>query len=315
MPAKNLDNDDSSLVHGGFISGSDKPAFAMSPAPNAPVPVLIAVPHAGRDYPAHVLDSLREPRFAQLRLEDRYVDRLAREVASAAGVPIITARAPRAMLDLNRARDDVDWGMIAGKSPGEVPHSQANRRSRSGLGLVPRRLPGFGDIWKSHLTQAELDERIEGIHRPYHASLAQKLERIRDEWGAALLVDFHSMPPLKRRPGEHQVARFVLGDRFGASCDGSLTAYALRSLQAQGWPVAHNRPYSGGFVLDHHSAPNRGIHALQFEICRSTYLDRNLDQPGDGLAPVAALMATLVRDLGAATAKLAQRGHYAQAAE
>ena len=39
------------------------------------------------------------------------------------------------------------------------------------------------------LAPAELAARIEGIHRAYHASLADELARIRAEWGAALLVD------------------------------------------------------------------------------------------------------------------------------
>lgn len=315
MAVNHPNESDSGLVHGGFVSGTDKPAFVVSHAANPPVPVLIAVPHAGREYPAHVVESLREPQFAQLRLEDRFVDRLAREAATAAGVTIVMARAPRAMLDLNRSCEDVDWSMVAGKQGVEVQHSQANRRARSGLGLVPRRLPGFGDIWKGHLDHAELDARIEGIHRPYHAIVAQQLERIRDEWGAALLLDIHSMPPLKRRPGQGQPARFVLGDRFGASCDGGLSANALQFLQAEGWPVAHNRPYSGGFVLDHHASPRRGIHAMQLEVCRSTYLDPRLDQPGEGIGSMAGLLAALIRDLGAATAKLAQRGQFAQAAE
>lgn len=306
---------DSHTETGGFIAGNSRPAYSLAIPGSAPIPILIAVPHAGRDYPLQVLSRMRDPEMTSLRLEDRHVDLLAREVARQTGAPLILAHAPRAMLDLNRARDDVDWAMIEGGQADAPRHSQANRRARSGLGLVPRRLPGFGEIWKGRLTREELEARIEGIHRPYHAAVARALERIRDDWGVALLLDFHSMPPLKRWSGEGRTPHFVLGDRFGASCDGTLVFRGLRYFERQGEVAAHNRPYSGGFVLDHHAAPGRGLHALQLEVCRSRYLDRRLAEPGEGLGDLARLVAGMVRELGAATARLAQGGPFAQAAE
>src|SRR3546814_13833061 len=81
------------------------------------------------------------------------------------------------MLDLNRALDDVDWGMISDGLPLTARDSQANRRARSGLGLIPRRLSGLGEVWKSPVSQSDLDDRIDAIPRLYHATLAQEPER------------------------------------------------------------------------------------------------------------------------------------------
>jgi N-formylglutamate amidohydrolase len=72
--------------------------------------------------------------------------------------------------------------------------------------------------------------------------------------------------------------------------------------------AAHNRPYSGGYVLDRHGAPQSGIHALQIEVCRATYLDRQLVEPGAGLPVVAGMLAALVRELGGETALLGGSG-------
>lgn len=279
------------------------------------MPVLIAVPHAGRAYPQAVLDQMRDEELCRLRLEDRYVDRLAVEVARQTRTGLLVANAPRALLDLNRAHDDVDWDMVEGARKLMVRPTAVSRRARSGLGLVPRRLPGFGEIWREPLGRDTLDRRIESIHKPYHEFLAAELARIRDYWGVALLVDLHSMPPLRAKAGEAHVPRIVLGDRFGASCHGSLIARAIRYLEKQGCPSAHNRPYSGGYVLDRHSAPTRGIHALQIEVCRSTYLDDRLDQPTTALTPLAHMLAGLVRELGAETARLGASGQLPQAAE
>ena len=121
----------------------------------------------------------------------------------------------RAMLDLNRAPDDVDWGMVIGGEGERNRHSVANRRARNGLGLVPRRLPTLGEIWKQPISRAELDMRVAAIHRPYHRVLGQTLEKVRDRWGTALLIDLHSMPPLKVRHRGERAAQFVIGDRSG----------------------------------------------------------------------------------------------------
>ena len=281
---------------GGSIPGAPgQPAFSLVLRDPSPVPVLIAVPHAGRAYPAEFGETMRNQAAAALRLEDRFVDRVAEQVARSTGAALLVAHAPRAMIDLNRAPDDVDWDMVAGATPEKRVRLAAGRRARSGLGLVPRRLPGLGELWKRRIDQAELAARIEQVHQPYHAALGAGLEMLRDRWGAALLIDLHSMPPLGPKRGPEAAPDFVVGDRFGASCDGGLSAAAFDHFAAAGRRAAHNRPYAGGYVLDRHAAPARGLHALQLEICRSAYLDASLREPGPGVAAVARVLAGLVR--------------------
>jgi N-formylglutamate amidohydrolase len=298
---------------------AEAPAFTLTRPERLRLPVLVAVPHAGRAYPQAVTARMRDATLAQLRLEDRHADRLGVAIARETGAALLVAHAPRALLDLNRAEDDVDWDMIEGGRPADAasaePGQRSNARARSGLGLVPRRLPGSGEIWRGRLAPAELDARIEGIHRAYHASLAEELSRIRAEWGAALLVDLHSMPPLRPAEGETRAPLVVLGDRFGASCHNALVGRALAHLETRGVPASQNRPYSGGYVLDRHGAPRDGIHAVQIEVCRTTYLDRHLAEPGAGLPAIAAMLAGLVRELGAETALLGGGEQLRQAAE
>jgi len=309
-------------VSGGHVPGLEGAAAFTFEAPRPlRLPVLIAVPHAGRVYPPHVIARMRDPRGAQLRLEDRLVDQLAQMVAQATGAGLLVAHAPRAMLDLNRAENDIDWEMIEGGRPEGVAAALAgrhadNRRAHSGLGLVPRRLPGSGEIWNARLPRAELMARISGIHRAYHSFLADELARLRMEWGAVLLIDLHSMPPLRPAEGEEHPPRIVLGDRFGASCHHKLMSAALRHLAARGYQAAQNRPYSGGYVLDRHGAPDRGVHAIQVEVCRASYLDHRLAEPGEGMTAMAALLSDLVRILGAETALMGGGGEQVrQAAE
>ena len=310
--------DDSQRRDGGLIPGADGiPAFSLTaPQPSA-LPLLIAVPHAGRAYPGTLLERMRNPGFAALKLEDRYVDRLAAQIARETGAALLIAHAPRAMIDLNRATDDVDWDMFARGRPSSMGSYTPGMRVRSGLGLIPRRLPGLGELWKRRHDEEDLAARIDSIHTPYHACLAETLQGLRDRWGAALLLDLHSMPPLGFRGGL-PAPEFVLGDRFGAACHGSLVGTAFSYFAEMRRGAAHNRPYAGGYVLERHAQPAAGLHALQLEVDRSSYLDGRLAEPGAGFAEMAELLVGLVRRLAGEVAELGQlrsTGSWANAAE
>jgi N-formylglutamate amidohydrolase len=304
---------------GGSVPGLEGlPAFTVWQSDPSPVPVVIAVPHAGRSYPPELVSRMRQPAYSAPRLEDRLVDLVGRAVADRTGAALLVAHAPRAMIDLNRASDDVDWDMVGGGAPdaSSLPVASSTwRRARSGLGLVPRRLPGLGELWKWPIAHDDLAARIEGVHQPYHTTLAALLESVRGRWGAALLIDLHSMPPLPARAGE-PAAEFVVGDRFGAACDGALVAEAFAALGQARRLTAHNRPYAGGYVLERHARRQAGVHCLQLEIDRRTYLDAALAEPGPGLSETIEVVAALVQRMAIAVADLGrERGFWRAAAE
>ncbi|OYX61400.1 MAG: N-formylglutamate amidohydrolase [Novosphingobium sp. 32-60-15] len=311
---------DSVFVHGGTVPGNPGiPAYVLKLCDPSPIPVVIAVPHAGRAYPRALLDRMRHPDFAAPRLEDRYVDLLAEAVALETGAALLVAHAPRAMLDLNRSCDDVDWEMLGGvPADASTLPGTFSRRARSGLGLVPRRLPGLGELWKRRLDHAELQDRIGAIHQPYHSALASALELIRDRWGAALLIDLHSMPPLAARSAGEAAPEFVIGDRFGSSCDGGIIGSAFAVLAQSARRASHNRPYAGGYVLERHAKRHEGVHCFQLEIDRTCYLDQRQFELGVGFDATVSLLIGLVRRLAVDVAELgrtADRGRWRAAAE
>jgi N-formylglutamate amidohydrolase len=311
------------LLQGGDIA-EGVPAFSLYANDPSPIPVVIAVPHAGRAYSSALLDTMRHPAAVPLRLEDRYADLIAIEVAQRTGADLLIAHAPRAMIDLNRSVEDIDWEMIE-PAPGDrgAPLSQALaqplvqplaqlpprplvQRARSGLGLIPRRLPGNGEIWKRRLARSELDSRIALVHAPYHAALAASLEAVRSRWGAALLIDLHSMPSLSARSAGEVAAEFVIGDRFGATCEGAVVAQAFAYFAEMRRMAAHNRPYAGAYVLDRHVRLSAGVNCLQIEIDRRLYLDAQMAEPGPGFAATAALLAGLVQRIASLVADIGQ---------
>ena len=301
MPAMERAVEGYEVTRGGRIPGTLEPAFSLATARGDPgLPILVAAPHGGRAYPPGLLATMRDPAPTMPRLEDRAIDWIAREAAAACGASLLVAHAPRALIDLNRAPEDFDWTMLA-PVPGAPPRAPnaLNRRARAGLGLVPRRMAGVGEIWNAPLPADALDARLTGIHTPYHAALSACLAWMRDRWGAALLIDLHSMPPLGDEPTAARTG-FVLGDRFGSACDPEIAALALSLLHEGGRGVAHNRPYAGGYVLDRHGRPMNEAHAIQLEVCRSLYLDPGLEALSSRARGVAHALGRVFRRLGEA---------------
>jgi N-formylglutamate amidohydrolase len=77
-----------------------------------------------------------------------------------------------------------------------------------------------------------------------------------------------------------------------------LSAEAARIARAAGFKVALNDPYAGGAIISRHGQPAAGIHAIQVEICRATYLAGDGRTPGTGLDRIAAFLETLATGLG-----------------
>jgi N-formylglutamate amidohydrolase len=257
-------------------------------------PVLLSVPHAGRDYPPALLENLRVSPAELLRLEDRYADRLV-QPAIAAGCSAIVAHRARAWVDLNRAEDDIDSGMFTGAIGDE--EAAPSSKARGGLGLFPRRLQACGELWKHPMLWEDAQQRIAGAHLPYHQSIAAILSAMHAKFGVAILLDVHSMPPLPIVAVAQATPRIVVGDRFGRS---SSTVYAeliLGRAKQAGLAAALNAPYSGDYVLRRHGDPMRGIHAVQLEVDRGLYLDSNLREPGNGLKITAQFVQNVVSDL------------------
>ena len=204
------------------------------------------------------------------------------------------AHRARAWIDLNRDEQDIDTEMVQGALRSDYP--APGIKQRGGLGLIPRRLLGEGELWKRQFTLGEVEHRILSFHRPYHEAVADVLEQMRQQFGVAILLDLHSMPPI--RGGTSLPApQFVIGDRFGKSAASRYAELLMARLRAQGFNAALNHPYAGAYILRRHARPGSNIHAIQLEVDRSLYLDSDLRYPGVGFDRINALISNLVSAL------------------
>jgi N-formylglutamate amidohydrolase len=255
--------------------------------PRGDLPVLLSVPHSGRDYPDWLIGLAGGGKPALAVLEDPLVDRLVWR-ALQRGCGAVIARAPRAAVDCNRAEDEVDPSVVDGARRGRV-----SARARGGLGIVPARTQQHGYLWRRAITTMQLDERLSQAHRPYHEAIEAQLALLVDRFGCALLLDCHSMPP----PPEG-VPAIVFGDCRGRTADPWVSADAVAIADRSGFEAGLNDPFAGGHIIERHAKPASSIHALQIEIDRRCYLDARLARPGSGFDQVATFIERLAVELG-----------------
>ncbi len=259
--------------------------------------VVFNSPHSGRVYPRAFLQASRLEFAALRRSEDSFVDELAIGVVGR-GYPLMRAHFPRCYVDVNREPYELDPRMFDGRLP-----SFANTRSMrvaGGLGTVARVVGDAQEIYDRRIPVDDALRRIEVLYKPYHRALRRLFTRVQRAFGAAILVDCHSMPSASGGGrDERPRGDVVLGDRYGTSCVPAVAETVEITLRELGYAVSRNKPYAGGFITEHYGNPSAGLHAIQIEFNRSLYMDERRFEKTPAFGRVAADVELLASRLSA----------------
>lgn len=270
-----------------FPGGEDwrQPVEIIRPAAWT-VPFIFTSPHSGRRYPGRFLAQSRLSLLELRRAEDSYVDLLAGDLPRL-GAPLIKALFPRAMVDVNRSPQELDPLLIDGPLPPDA--ETRSPRVMAGFGVLPRLSADGAEIYDERLGLGETGRRLATCYRPWHETVEKMIGECLDRFGIAILIDCHSMPSqtMRGRQGGVLNTDFVLGDRYGRSCSGALTAVLQDLLQAPGYTVTRNAPYAGGYITRNYGNPGDNVHAIQLEINRRLYLDEQQITRTAGFQPLA----------------------------
>jgi N-formylglutamate amidohydrolase len=271
-----------------------RPALRIERPSVQKVPIVVASPHSGRDYPLD-LGARDDLDGAALRSsEDGFID----EVFAGAvdiGAPLISALFPRVYVDVNRAPRELDPAMFSEPLPDGV--TTRNARIAAGLGTIARVVANAEPIYDRKLSLAEVEARLQTCYHPYHSALRELIDQTREKFGVCLLIDAHSMPSAavasgrsrsragtngqdqnqhghqNRHQGKGNGIDMVLGDCHGVACHPLVMGHVEAAMVQLGYRVRRNNPYAGGFVTRHYGQPAQGVHALQIEINRGLYMD------------------------------------------
>jgi N-formylglutamate amidohydrolase len=167
---------------------------------------------------------------------------------------------------------------------------------RRGYGLFPRVAAPNQPIHAARLPASLAEQRLEALHRPWHAALGQGLEAAKRRHGFAVLLDIHSMPPLEGVAPP----QLVLGDLHGRSAAAGLVDWLEQAFAGEGLKVGRNNPYAGGHTTERHGRPADGLHCVQLEFDRTLYMEMGSLAPTAGFAPLARLIGRIVDRLAQA---------------
>jgi N-formylglutamate deformylase len=220
-------------------------------------PLLVSMPHAGTHVPPAILERLTSEARA-LPDTDWHLDRLY-DFLPALGASRLAATHSRYVVDLNRPADDEN--LYPGQdTTGVVPIDTFAKQPLYREGCEPG--------------PHEVARRIETYWKPYHARLAQELERLRRAHGYALLWEAHSIFSEVPRFFAGRLPELNLGTAGGASCGPGLgEALLARAAQAQGYSAALNGRFKGGYITRAYGRPGAGVHAVQLELSEATYME------------------------------------------
>jgi N-formylglutamate deformylase len=238
-------------------------------------PLLISIPHMGVHLPP---DLKRRMTPAALRLPDTdwHLDRLY-DFAPALGVGVLMSSHSRYVVDLNRAAEDTDL------YPGQVK-----------TGLCPLQTFDGEDIY----IDGDAPDAIENLNRvtaywmPYHDALRAELNRLKAEFGYAILYDAHSIKSRVPRLFDGELPDINIGTVNGASCAAGMQTAAMAAAQDKGFSSVLNGRFVGGYITRNYGRPQDHVHAMQMELSCKNYMNENgLRDYNDTRAP--ALQAVL----------------------
>jgi N-formylglutamate deformylase len=232
----------------------DSTVFTLTPGR---LPLLVSFPHAGTEIPP-ALAARMTSEALQLADADWHLPQLYAFVG-AMGASTIRARYARHVIDLNRPPEDTSLypGQdVTGLLPLDTFRKEPLYR--------PGQAPGG----------AEAQERRACYWQPYHDALRAELERLRLAHGSVVLWDAHSIASRVPRFFDGKLPDLNLGTADGSACAPALQGAVQAAMAAQSaFTHVSNGRFKGGYITRHYGEPARGVHALQMEMCQSTYMD------------------------------------------
>jgi N-formylglutamate deformylase len=253
------------------------------------IPLLVSMPHVGTDIPDDIAAGMTAAATQKADTDWHLVQLY--DFLQEMGASTLSARWSRYVIDLNRPPENTN--LYPGQdTTGLCPLDTFHREPLYQEGRQP--------------TEAEVQRRLAAYWQPYHQQLSEELDRLLSVHGSVVLWDAHSIASQVPRFFDGKLPDLNFGTADGKSCAPGLTAVIADSARADGrFTVAVNGRFKGGHITRFYGQPELGIHAIQLEMCQSTYMDETA--PFAYRADLAGQVQPLLRQLAGAAADWARQ--------
>lgn len=218
-------------------------------------PIILAMPHSGLFVPDEIYE--RFNRYGrELADTDWHVDRLYADLLP--DVTMIRANFHRYVIDPNR--DPSGSSLYPGQNTtGLCPLTDFDANLIYREGQAP--------------DAAEIADRRQTYHAPYHTALEDEIMRVKARHGLAVLFDCHSIRSKVPYLFEGQLPDLNIGTYVGKSCSPEIQkAVAGICAQAKDYSFVENGRFKGGWTTRHYGNPDQNIHAIQMELAQRNYM-------------------------------------------
>jgi formiminoglutamase len=128
-------------------------------------------------------------------------------------------------------------------------------------------------LWIEPPTKAEVQERLETFHGPYHQALRKEIDRVHSLHGCVILFDCHSIRSEIPFLFEGTLPDFNVGTNDGKTCAAIIEREVVdQCQQAVDFKTVVNGRFKGGWTTREYGQPKLHRHAIQMELAQKNYL-------------------------------------------
>ena len=225
------------------------------------VGILLSIPHCGVQFPEEIEADYNPKMKAQPDDTDWDLN-LLYDFASDLGITTIEAVYSRWVIDLNRTPQNKSL-----YNDGRIITSLCPSTNFFGA-------PIYISAEKEP-TEEEIQRRLDHYYLPYHQKIDLLLKELKKEFETVVFWDAHSIRRNVQTIQKEDFPDLILGNNDGKTADSKIIKVALDSLCNSGLTVMHNTPFKGGYLTRSKGNPEKGIHALQLEMCKDLYMSQN----------------------------------------
>ena len=233
------------------------------------ISIVLTSPHSGSYYSETFKKELNLSLSKVRTIEDVKVDKIINGL-SENNFDILTTDCPRSLIDLNRSKLDIDSSMFY-NLPNEI--EIINIKSKYGIGLFLKNIDESNIMYNKKIDWLTRDQLIKKIYEPWHHKLSTILESKFNTHKNYLLIDMHSFTPNQ----DNKNYDFVISDNFSKSAQNKFVYFLRDIMEKNGFSVALNYPYSGGYIVKKYSNKELNKNVIQIEINKKLYLKSNFE--------------------------------------